>query len=89
MTAEPSPDLQTLTQELPLPDEAQLTGSVRWFNDAKGYGFITPDDGGEDVFVRFSSIEQDGFRALEPGQRVTFARTTDARGPRASWVRAE
>lgn len=48
------------------------TGTVKWFNDAKGYGFITPDDGGEDLFAHFSAIKMDGFKTLKQGQRVTF-----------------
>lgn len=48
------------------------TGTVKWFNDAKGYGFITPDDGGEDLFCHFSAIKMDGFKTLKQGQRVTF-----------------
>ena len=48
------------------------TGTVIWFSDAKGYGFITPDDGGEDLFAHFSAIKMDGFKTLKEGQRVTF-----------------
>ncbi len=48
------------------------TGTVKWFNESKGYGFITPEDGGKDVFVHFSSIKGSGFRNLAEGQRVTF-----------------
>lgn len=81
-------DLQMLTRELPALSSDESTGAVRWFSAEKGYGFITPDDGSEDVFVRFSSIEREGFRSLDPGQHVRFRRTTDARGPRAADVRA-
>lgn len=81
------PDLQMLTRELPITTEAESVGAVRWFSSQKGFGFIAPDDGSEDVFVRFSSIERDGFRTLEPGQRVAFISTSDARGPRAINVR--
>ncbi|MDJ0740465.1 MAG: cold shock domain-containing protein CspD [Gammaproteobacteria bacterium] len=48
------------------------TGIVKWFNNAKGYGFVTPDDGEQDVFVHFSAIEMDGYRTLKEGQRVEF-----------------
>ncbi len=47
-------------------------GTVKWFNDAKGFGFIQPEGGGEDVFAHFSSIQMDGFRTLKQGSRVTF-----------------
>ena len=48
------------------------TGKVKWFNNAKGYGFVTPDDGEQDVFVHFSAIEMEGYRTLKEGQRVEF-----------------
>ncbi len=48
------------------------TGTVKWFNAPKGFGFITPDDGSEDVFVHFSALIMDGFKALRPKQAVTF-----------------
>jgi CspA family cold shock protein len=79
-------NLQVRTQKLPVIADDLSFGAVRWFSEEKGYGFIAPDDGGDDVFVRFSSIEHDGFRSLADGQRVAFRRTTDARGPRADAV---
>ena len=48
------------------------TGIVKWFNNAKGYGFVTPDDGEQDVFVHFSAIDMEGYRTLKVGQRVEF-----------------
>lgn len=52
------------------------TGTVKWFNDSKGYGFITPDGGGEDLFAHFSSINMQGFKTLTEGQKVSFEVTT-------------
>ncbi len=54
-----------------------MNGTVKWFNDGKGYGFISPDDGGEDVFVHFSAIKMDGFHTLKEGQKVTFETEPD------------
>jgi len=62
------------------------TGSVKWFNDAKGYGFITPDGGGKDVFVHHTSIEMQGFRTLAEGERVVFELTNGPKGPQAEKV---
>ena len=63
-----------------------MNGTVAKFFDEKGYGFITPEDGGKDVFVHFSDIQMDGRRTLHPGQRVTFDVAEEARGPKASNV---
>ena len=49
-----------------------LSGKVKWFNNAKGFGFVTPDDGSEDVFVHYSCIEEEGHKTLKPGQPVSF-----------------
>jgi CspA family cold shock protein len=51
---------------------ARVTGTVKWFNDAKGYGFITPENGDKDCFVHHSAIQADGFRSLAEGERVVF-----------------
>lgn len=61
-------------------------GTVKWFNAEKGYGFITPDDGGTDIFVHHSAIQMKGFRALEEKQRVTFEIVQGPKGPQASEV---
>jgi CspA family cold shock protein len=56
------------------------TGTVKWFNDSKGYGFIQPDDGGNDLFVHFSAIQSDGFKTLYEGDKVEFNVEDDPRG---------
>jgi CspA family cold shock protein len=61
-------------------------GIVKWFNDAKGYGFITPDEGTKDVFVHHSSITGDGFKSLPEGARVQFEQREGAKGPEAASV---
>jgi len=49
-----------------------VTGTVKWFNNAKGYGFVTPDEGGQDIFIHFSAITMDGYKTLKEGQKVQF-----------------
>lgn len=63
------------------------TGTVKWFNEAKGYGFITPDNGSPDVFVHFSAIKAEGFKTLSEGQQVSFDTQTSDKGPQAANVR--
>ena len=62
------------------------TGTVKWFNESKGFGFIAQDNGGDDVFVHFSSIQGGGFKTLAEGQKVTFEIEQGAKGPKATNV---
>jgi cold shock protein len=62
------------------------TGTVKWFSDAKGYGFITPEDGGKDLFVHFSQIAGNGFRTLTEGSKVEYEAREGAKGPEATNV---
>ncbi len=64
------------------------TGTVKWFNDEKGYGFIKPDDGGEDLFVHHSNIEMEGFRKLEENQKVEYNPAEGKKGMEAQNVKA-
>ncbi len=64
------------------------TGTVKWFNDAKGFGFITPADGGDDLFAHFSAIQSSGFKTLAEGQSVEFDIVTGPKGQQASNIRA-
>ncbi len=64
------------------------TGTVKWFNDSKGFGFIAPEGGGEDLFAHFSAIQSQGFKTLTEGQRVAFDITQGPKGKQASNIRA-
>ncbi len=63
-----------------------VTGTVKWFNESKGFGFISPDDGSADVFVHFSAINSDGFRSLAEGQKVSYMLEKGPKGPQANQV---
>ena len=62
------------------------TGTVKWFSDEKGFGFITPDDGSQDVFVHHSAIVGDGYRSLDEGAKVSYETEAGEKGPRAANV---
>jgi cold shock protein len=64
-----------------------MKGTVKWFNDSKGFGFITPDDGSKDVFVHHTAISSEGFRSLSEGDKVEFETEQGAKGPQAKDVR--
>jgi CspA family cold shock protein len=64
------------------------TGTVKWFNDSKGFGFITREDGGKDLFVHVSAIQGQGFTTLKEGQRVSFDITSGPKGQQASNIRS-
>jgi CspA family cold shock protein len=66
--------------------QATETGIVKWFNEAKGYGFITPDNGGKDLFAHFREIRGSGFKTLPENAKVRFAITQGAKGPQASSI---
>jgi CspA family cold shock protein len=64
------------------------TGTVKWFNDDKGFGFITPDDGGKDLFAHHTAIQMDGFKSLKEAQKVSFDVVQGAKGPAAANIKA-
>jgi len=64
------------------------TGTVRWFNGGKGYGFIAPNDGGDDLYAHYSAIEAQGYKLLEEGQKVEFIIQVGPKGPQAANIRA-
>jgi len=64
------------------------TGIVKWFNESKGFGFISPEGGGDDLFAHFSAIQSQGFKTLAEGQRVTFDVTTGPKGLQATNIRS-
>jgi cold shock protein len=68
-------------------EQAMPEGTVKWFNADKGFGFIAPEDGGEDLFVHFSAIQSQGYKSLDEGQRVSFEVGQGQKGPQATDVR--
>lgn len=64
-----------------------MRGTVKWFNAAKGFGFITPTDGGDDVFAHYSAIDMDGYKTLSEGQEVEYDLEQGPRGPKAAKIR--
>ena len=64
------------------------TGTVKWFNDSKGFGFITHDDGGKDLFVHFSAIQSNGFKTLEENQKVSYDVTSGPKGDQATNIQS-
>jgi cold shock protein len=69
-------------------ETAMATGTVKWFNDSKGFGFITPDDGGKDLFAHHTSIMMDGYKSLKEAQKVEFEVQSGPKGPLAANIRA-
>jgi CspA family cold shock protein len=63
-----------------------MQGTVKWFNESKGYGFITPEDGGQDLFVHFSEIQGEGYKSLREGDKVSFEKGQGQKGPQATNV---
>ena len=63
------------------------TGTVKWFSEQKGYGFVVPDDGSKDLFVHYSNIEAEGYRTLQEGQKIEFEPAEGRKGPEATKVR--
>ena len=66
---------------------SQQKGTVKWFNNSKGFGFIAKDDGSGDVFAHYSAIQGDGFKSLAEGQKVTFEEVAGEKGPKAANIR--
>ena len=67
---------------------SKTVGMVKWFNNAKGYGFISPNNGGDDVFAHFSAIEMEGYKNLKEGQHVEYEIQDSPKGPQAAHIRA-
>jgi CspA family cold shock protein len=82
-----TPDLRGAARVLPQKEIDMATGTVKWFNGEKGFGFIEQDGGGADVFAHYSNIQAQGFRELQEGQRVEFDVTQGQKGPQAENIR--
>lgn len=65
-----------------------MRGTVKWFNAAKGFGFISPEDGGDDVFAHYSAIEMEGYKTLNEGQEVEYELEQGPKGPKAAHIKA-
>jgi CspA family cold shock protein len=72
--------------DMPPEEKTMATGTVKWFNAEKGFGFITPEDSGADVFVHYSEINSGGYRSLDENQRVSYTVTQGPKGPQATGV---
>jgi CspA family cold shock protein len=80
-------DLSRSAQQKDSREQDMANGTVKWFNAEKGYGFITVEGGGQDVFVHYTAIDMAGYKVLEEGQQVTFEVGTGSKGPQAESVR--
>jgi CspA family cold shock protein len=78
----------TRLQSGKLKERVMSTGTVKWFSDQKGFGFITPADGGKDLFAHHSAIQMNGYKSLKEGQRVEYDATEGPKGPQATNIRA-
>jgi CspA family cold shock protein len=76
-------DLRVAALSIPGGERFMPTGTVKWFSDEKGFGFITPDEGSRDLFVHHSSIQQDGYRSLAEGSKVSYEEEAGPKGPKA------
>src|SRR5258706_10267725 len=76
-----------ITRPISILETIMATGTVKWFNDAKGFGFITPDDGGEDLFAHFSEVKAEGFKSLQDGQKVSFEVKQGPKGKQAANIK--
>lgn len=76
-----------ITRLFSILDTMMATGTVKWFNDSKRFGFITPDDGGEDLFAHFSEVKAEGFKSLQEGQKVSFEVKQGPKGKQAANIK--